>query len=44
MSAPYMRADRVHFTSVGADWIGGVFAADLTAAFDDWKSGTGRAD
>jgi len=44
MTEPHMRGDRVHFTSIGADWIGGVFAADLTAAFDGWKSGTGRAD
>jgi lysophospholipase L1-like esterase len=44
LAEPFMRGDRVHFTSVGADWIGGVFAADLTAAFDRWKSATGRVD
>lgn len=38
LAEPLMRGDRVHFTSVGADWIGGVFAADLTAAYDGWKA------
>ena len=44
MPDPYMRGDRVHFTSVGADWIGAVFAADLTAAFDGWKAAAGQGD
>ena len=34
---PYMRGDRVHFTGAGADWIGGVLADDLIAAYDAWK-------
>ena len=33
-----MRGDRVHFTGVGADWIGGVLAGDLLAAYDAWKA------
>ena len=41
LAEPHMRGDRVHFTSVGADWIGGVFAADLTAAFDRWTATAG---
>tara|TARA_R110002124_G_scaffold1383_2_gene8078 strand:- start:247 stop:1521 length:1275 start_codon:yes stop_codon:yes gene_type:complete len=44
LAEPFMRGDRVHFTSVGADWIGGVFAGDLMAAFAGWKSATGRID
>lgn len=40
---PLMRGDRVHFTSAGADWIGGVLADDLLSAFDAWKSGVGEA-
>ena len=36
---PYVRGDRVHFTSAGADWIGGVLAGDLLAAYDGWKAG-----
>lgn len=39
MADPYMRGDRVHFTGAGADWIGGVLAADLLAAYDAWKAG-----
>lgn len=38
---PYVRGDRVHFTSAGADWIGGVLSDDLMAAYDDWKRGQG---
>ena len=38
MSEPYVRGDRVHFTSAGADWIGGVLAGDLLAAYDAWKA------
>lgn len=36
---PLMRGDRVHFTSAGADWIGGVLADDLLAAYEAWKAG-----
>ena len=36
--APFMRGDRVHFTSEGADWIGGVLSRDLLAAYDGWKA------
>ena len=35
---PLMRGDRVHFTSTGADWIGGVLSHDLLTAFDAWKA------
>lgn len=35
---PLMRGDRVHFTSEGADWIGGILADDLLNAFDGWKA------
>jgi len=38
---PLMRGDRVHFTNVGADWIGGVLAGDLMAAYEAWKAGRG---
>ena len=38
---PLMRGDRVHFTSAGADWIGGVLADDLLAAYDAWRARTG---
>jgi lysophospholipase L1-like esterase len=41
MAEPLMRGDRVHFTSAGADWIGGVLTADLMAAYEAWK-GEGR--
>jgi lysophospholipase L1-like esterase len=41
---PLMRGDRVHFTSAGADWIGGILAADLMAAFEAWKAGQGGAE
>jgi hypothetical protein len=35
----------VHFTSVGADWIGGLLSADLMTAYDAWKAGrAGEAD
>lgn len=39
MAESYMRPDRVHFTSVGGDWIGGVLSDDLTGAYDRWKAG-----
>jgi lysophospholipase L1-like esterase len=35
---PLMRGDRVHFTSAGADWIGGILSGDLTGAYDRWKA------
>jgi lysophospholipase L1-like esterase len=41
---PLMRGDRVHFTSAGADWIGGILTGDLMAAYDRWKAGQGRVD
>jgi lysophospholipase L1-like esterase len=45
MGEPHMRGDRVHFTSVGADWIGGLLSADLMTAYDAWKAGrAGEAD
>ncbi len=37
MTEPLMRGDRVHFTSEGADWIGGILSRDLMAAYDAWK-------
>lgn len=40
---PLMRGDRVHFTSAGADWIGGILADDLMAAYDAWKAGQSPA-
>lgn len=39
MGEPLMRGDRVHFSSTGADWIGGVLGADLMAAYDAWRAG-----
>lgn len=41
---PYMRPDRVHFTSQGAEWIGGVLSDDLMGAYDRWKAAQGEAD
>lgn len=38
MADPYVRGDRVHFTGAGADWIGGVLADDLLAAYEAWKT------
>lgn len=38
MADPYMRPDRVHFTSVGGAWIGGVLSDDLMGAYDRWKA------
>jgi lysophospholipase L1-like esterase len=40
---PYMRGDRVHFTGAGAEWIGGVLADDLMAAYEAWKAERGGA-
>ena len=39
MAEPLMRGDRVHFTSEGSDWIGGILADDLLAAYGSWKAG-----
>lgn len=36
---PMMRGDRVHFTSAGGEWIGGLLADDLIGAYDAWKAG-----
>ena len=44
MPEPYMRPDRVHFTSIGAEWIGGVLSDDLMGAYDRWKAAKGEAD
>lgn len=44
MPEPYMRPDRVHFTSLGAEWIGGVLSDDLMRAYDRWKVVKGEAD
>jgi hypothetical protein len=41
---PYMRPDRVHFTSIGAEWIGGVLSDDLMRAYERWKAAKGEAD
>lgn len=41
---PLMRGDRVHFTSAGADWIGGILSGDLMAAYDRWKGEQGGVD
>lgn len=41
---PLVRGDRVHFTSAGADWIGGILADDLLGAYEAWKAGQGGAD
>ncbi|MFN6980865.1 MAG: GDSL-type esterase/lipase family protein [Brevundimonas sp.] len=44
MPEPYMRPDRVHFTSLGAEWIGGVLSDDLMGAYDRWTAAKGEAD
>ena len=41
---PLMRGDRVHFTSAGADWIGGILSGDLMGAYDRWKAEAGSVD
>lgn len=41
MAPAMMRGDRVHFSSEGADWIGGVLADDLMAAYAAWRGGRG---
>jgi lysophospholipase L1-like esterase len=40
---PFMLRDRVHFNSVGSDWIGGMLNADLMAAYDAWSARRGEA-
>lgn len=42
--APMMRADRVHFTSAGAEWIGGLLADDLLSAYEAWTAARAGAD
>lgn len=39
---PLMLRDRVHFSSAGADWIGGILHADLMAAYDRWAGRQGE--
>ena len=41
---PHMRGDRVHFTSIGSDWIGGLLSADLMTAYDAWTARRGEAN
>ena len=41
---PLMRGDRVHFTSAGSDWIGGILSGDLLGAYDGWTAQQGSAD
>ena len=38
---PFMLRDRVHFSSAGADWIGGVLHADLMTAYGAWSARRG---
>jgi lysophospholipase L1-like esterase len=40
---PFMLRDRVHFSSAGADWIGGALNADLMTAYDAWSARRGGA-
>ena len=35
---PFMLRDRVHFSSAGADWIGGMLHADLMTAYEAWSA------
>jgi len=41
---PFMRGDRVHFSSTGSDWIGGMLNADLMAAYDAWTARRGETE
>ena len=41
---PLMLRDRVHFNSVGSDWIGGMLHADLMAAYDAWSARRGGTE
>ena len=36
--------DRVHFTSAGSDWIGGMLNADLMTAYEAWSARRGGAE
>ena len=38
---PFMLRDRVHFSSAGADWIGGALHADLKTAYGAWSARRG---
>jgi len=41
---PFMLRDRVHFSSAGADWIGGTLNADLMTAYDAWSARRGGGE
>ncbi|GLS02741.1 hypothetical protein GCM10007859_27720 [Brevundimonas denitrificans] len=41
---PFMLRDRVHFSSAGADWIGGVLHADLMTAYEAWSARRGGGE
>lgn len=41
---PFMLRDRVHFSSAGADWIGGTLHADLMTAYDAWSARRGGGE
>jgi lysophospholipase L1-like esterase len=41
---PFMLRDRVHFNSVGADWIGGMLNADLMTAYEAWSARRGGTE
>jgi len=41
---PFVLRDRVHFSPVGADWIGGMLNSDLMAAYEDWSARRGEAN
>lgn len=41
---PFMLRDRVHFSSAGADWIGGALNADLMTAYDAWSARRGGGE
>ena len=41
---PFMLRDRVHFSSAGAEWIGGVLHADLMTAYAAWSARRGGAE
>ena len=41
---PFMLRDRVHFSSAGSDWIGGVLHADLMAAYEAWSARRGGTE
>ncbi|MBU2167470.1 MAG: hypothetical protein KKF88_06505 [Alphaproteobacteria bacterium] len=35
---PLMRGDRVHFSAIGAEWLGDILADDLMATYDGWRA------